>query len=63
MNNPTDDAAIIRAFLASNLLWQARLNALPLLVAEPEQIPAHEFHPLAQNESISYCPSKGINEF
>jgi hypothetical protein len=36
MNNSADDTAIIRALLAPNLLWQVRLNAPPLLVAEPE---------------------------
>jgi hypothetical protein len=45
MHNPADDTAIVHALLTSNLLWQVRLYALPLLVAEPEQIPAHEFHP------------------
>jgi hypothetical protein len=43
MHNPADDTAIVHALLASNLLWQVRLYALPLLVVEPEQIPAHEF--------------------
>jgi hypothetical protein len=63
MQDSADDAAIIHPLLASNIRWQMRLDPLPLLIAQPEQIPAHEFKSFPENESLSYCPGRKINEF
>jgi transposase-like protein len=42
---------------------QMRFNPLPLLIAQPKQIPAHDPDSPSQNESGSYCQSGKINEF
>src|SRR5689334_10600322 len=45
VHDPADDAAIIHALDAAHIRWKARLDALPLLVAQPEQISIHDPHP------------------
>jgi len=52
MNDAADDAAIVRSLLATRLLRQMRFNALPLLVAQPEQVPAHDPNPSPRRISI-----------
>jgi hypothetical protein len=37
-----DDAAIILSFDTTHIGWQAGFDPLPLLVAQPKQIPAHD---------------------
>jgi uncharacterized protein len=46
MHDATDDAAIIRPLDAPDIRRQMRLDPLPLLVAQPKQIPAHDPDPL-----------------
>jgi hypothetical protein len=57
-----DDAAIILTFDTTHIGWQAGFDPLPLLVAQPKQIPAHD-PILPLRESVSYCHSRKINEF
>src|SRR6202158_1007574 len=62
MHNPADHAPVIHSLDAAHIRRQMRLNPCPLLVAQPEQISAHESFP-PQYESISYCRGGKINEF
>jgi hypothetical protein len=48
--NSADDAAIIHAIDTAHIRRQMRLDPRPLLVAQPEEISAHQSFP--QNESI-----------
>jgi hypothetical protein len=41
-----DDAAIIRPLDASNIRRQVRFDPLPLLIAQPKQVLAHDQNPL-----------------
>jgi len=52
MHNPADDPAIINPFLTANIGRQMRLNASPLLVIKPKQIPAHDPDPLPKRIRI-----------
>jgi hypothetical protein len=45
MHDAADDTAIIHSLLAPNIGWQMRLDPRPLLIAQPEQIPAHQSFP------------------
>lgn len=63
MHDAADDAAIINPFHTANIGRQMWLNASPLLVAQPKQIPAHDPDPSSQNESGSYCQGAKVNEF
>jgi hypothetical protein len=45
MHDPADDAANIPLSLAAGVCWQMRLYLLPLLIAQPKQIPAHAREP------------------
>jgi hypothetical protein len=63
VHNAADDAAIVRSLDTPYIPRQVRFDPLPLLVAQPKQIPAHDPDPPSKNESGSYCQSKGINEF
>jgi hypothetical protein len=63
VHNAADDAAIVRSLDTPYIRRQVRFDPLPLLVAQPKQIPAHDPNPPSKNESGSYCQSKGINEF
>jgi hypothetical protein len=63
MHDAADDAAIIRSRDTPNIARQARFYPLPLLIAEPEQVLAHDPNPPSQNESGLYCRSVEINEF
>jgi hypothetical protein len=55
MHNPADHAPIIRSLDTTHIP-----NPRPLLVRQPEQIPAHQFFP---NTNQSYCSNRKINEF
>jgi hypothetical protein len=63
VHDAADDAAIVRPFDASYIRRQARFDAIPLLIAQPKQVPAHDPDPLPKNESGSYCQTGKINEF
>jgi uncharacterized protein len=41
MYDAADDPAIVRPLDTSHICRQARFDPLPLLIAEPKQIPAH----------------------
>jgi hypothetical protein len=45
VHDPADYAPVIGALDTTYILRQMRLNPRPLLVAQPEQIPAHQFFP------------------
>jgi hypothetical protein len=63
MHDAADNAAIIRPLDAPDIRRQVRFDPLPLLVAQPKQIPAHDPDPPSKNESGSYRQSGRINEF
>jgi hypothetical protein len=43
LHDAADDAAVVHPLDAANIRGQERLDPLPLLVAQPKQIPAHNF--------------------
>jgi hypothetical protein len=45
MHDPADYAPVICSFDAAHIRRQMRLNPCPLLIAQPEQISAHESLP------------------
>src|SRR4029078_10929976 len=52
MHVATDDAPIVRSHDTSHIRWQTRPNPLPLLIAQPIQVLAHDPDP--STESGSY---------
>jgi hypothetical protein len=45
MHNAADDAPIVHPFDASHIPRQMRLDPLPLLIAQPKQVPPHDPDP------------------
>jgi len=43
LHDAADDAAVVHPLDAADIRGQERLDPLPLLVAQPKQIPAHNF--------------------
>jgi hypothetical protein len=41
-----DDSAIVRPLNAPDIRRQVRVDPLPLLIAQPKQVPAHDPNPL-----------------
>jgi hypothetical protein len=52
MYDAADDPAIVRPLNTSHIRWQVRFDPLPLLIAEPKQIPAHG--PIPKKRITSY---------
>src|SRR5262249_62317093 len=46
MHNAADDPTIVRPLDAPNIRRQARFDPLPLLIAQPKQVSAHDPNPL-----------------
>jgi len=46
MHNAADDPAIVRSLDAPDIRRQMRFDPLPLLIAQPKQVPAHDPNPL-----------------
>jgi hypothetical protein len=42
VHDAADDAAIVHPLDAPDIRWQARLDPLPLLIAQPKQVSAHD---------------------
>src|SRR6266446_8864672 len=63
LHDATDDAAVVRPLDAPNICRQIRFDPLPLLIAQPKQVLAHDSNPPSQRESESYCQTERINEF
>jgi len=53
-----DDAAIILSLDTTHIGWQVRFDPLPLLVAQPKQIPAHDPNPSLKRISIVLSQQK-----
>jgi hypothetical protein len=53
-----DDAAIVLSLDATHIGWQVRFDPLPLLVAQPKQIPAHDPNPSLKRISIVLSQQK-----
>jgi hypothetical protein len=47
-----DNAPIILSLDTTHIGWQVRFDPLPLLVAQPKQIPAHDPNPSLKRISI-----------
>jgi uncharacterized protein len=43
--NAADNAAIVLPLDTAHIGWQVRFDPLPLLIAQPKQIPAHDPNP------------------
>jgi hypothetical protein len=52
VNDPADDATIVLSLDTSHISRQVRFNPLPLLVAQPKEIPAHDPNPSPKRISI-----------
>jgi hypothetical protein len=67
MHNPADNTPIVHSLNTAHVCRQMRLNPLPLLIAQPKEILAHDPDPLKTNqvriESGLPCLSSKINEF
>jgi hypothetical protein len=46
MHNAADDPAIVRSLDAPDIRRQVRFDPLPLLIAQPKQVPVHDPNPL-----------------
>jgi hypothetical protein len=46
VHDTADDAAIIRPLDPADIHRQVRFDPLPLLIAQPKQVPAHDPNPL-----------------
>jgi hypothetical protein len=46
MHDAADDSAIVRPLDAPDIRRQVRLDPLPLLIAQPKQVAAHDPNPL-----------------
>src|SRR5262249_22260829 len=53
MQDAADDPPIIRSFLAPHVGRQVRLNPMPLLVVEPEEVRSHSLLPFDSRESTT----------
>jgi hypothetical protein len=53
-----DNAPIVLPFDTAYIGWQVRFNPLPLLVAQPKQIPAHDPNPSLTRISIVLSQQK-----
>jgi hypothetical protein len=53
-----DNAAIVLPLDTANIGWQVRFDPLPLLVAQPKQIPAHDPNPSPKRISIVLSQQK-----
>jgi hypothetical protein len=53
-----DDAAIVLPLDTTHVSWQMRLDLLPLLVAQPKQIPAHDPNPSLKRISTALSQQK-----
>jgi hypothetical protein len=63
LHDAADDAAIIHPFDTPDICRQKRFNPLPLFIAQPKQVSAHDPSSSSKNESGSYRQSGKINEF
>jgi uncharacterized protein len=63
VHDTANDAPIIRSLNTADIRRQVRFDPIPLFIAQPKQVLAHDPNPPSKNESGSYCQSKGINEF
>src|SRR5262249_48780520 len=52
MHNAADDPTIVRPLDAPNIRRQARFDPLPLLIAQPKQVSAHDPNPLPKRIRI-----------
>ena len=50
MYDAADDAAIVLSLDTTHIGWQVSFDPLPLLVAQPKQIPAHDPNPFQKNQ-------------
>jgi uncharacterized protein len=52
MHDAADDSAIVRPLDAPDIRRQVRFDPLPLLIAQPKQVPAHDPDPLPKTNQI-----------
>jgi len=58
MYNAADDTAVVLPLDTAHVGWQVRFDPLPLLVAQPKQIPAHDPNPSLKRISIVLSQQK-----
>jgi hypothetical protein len=60
VHNAADDAAIVRSLDTPYIRRQVRFDPLPLLVAQPKQIPAHDPDPLPKTNQDRIVRAKEL---
>jgi len=58
--NAADNAAIVLPLDTAHIGWQVRLDPLPLLVAQPKQIPAHDPNPSPKENQYRIVTAKKL---
>jgi len=60
VHDATDNPAIIHSLLATNIRRQMQLDPFPLLLVQPEQIPAHGPESLAKTKQYRIVRTEGF---
>jgi hypothetical protein len=62
---PAVDAVLLSLgrYDATDVRRQVRFDPLPLLVAQPEKVPAHDANPLPKENQNRIVPAEEFNEF
>jgi len=63
VHDAADNAAIVHPLDTPNIRRQARFDPLPLLIAQPKQVPAHDPNPLPKTNQDRMVRAQKINEF
>jgi uncharacterized protein len=63
MHNAADNAAVIHPLDASYVRRQIPFNPLPLLIAQPKQIPAHDPDPFAKTNQDRIVAAEKLMSF
>jgi hypothetical protein len=58
VNDAADNPAIVLPLDTTHIGWQVGFDPLPLLVAKPKQIPAHDPNPFLKRISIVLSQQK-----
>jgi hypothetical protein len=63
VHDPTDDTAIIRPLNTPHIGRQARFDPIPLLVAQPKQVLAHDPDPLPKTNQDRIVRAEELMSF
>ena len=63
MHDAADDSAIVRSLDAPDIRRQVRVDPLPLLIAQPKQVPAHDPNPLPKTNQDRIVRAEKLMSF